>query len=1071
MRDLVFLPDREGRDELTNTTGFVRLGGERGAFAALARSLVLPGGDVQERGTAAWRGLLATALLWDVWPEAQGELTVIRAEASSSSFAAWVLAAQPTPQERACVQLAVVERDGKKKLMGIVDAEKGIRLPASPGDLTDWLPERVLWYDREEKCFLDPLPYLTDTERRILLDRLTRLELKDRQADAFITALSRLDEEEKEAVCSGQKAALARLSLRFEAVCGLMDFDEMTVEERLCAPTGKNGLLARLMDEGMTDEPGADRIWSWRGVPFAQTHRQLGMTGAFHPEENAALKEMQDGIAVLGEQSMKWNRLTAQGMQGWLDRHRGGSILKEVYDELSSTRRQLAEKGAQVQPVITMTWPWDTESSAVRFILKEALGEAWMNAAAAPFADRLTKLTAFTLGDRQLQNACACADGVLVPPLSREMAACVAGAEEGAGLAMDALRFQPRPDGGIEASFLLRGEGEVRMIRVYAVDELLVLSQEESPTVAVWPCLPLERWHAYHVFTRGGAVRTLALCGGEWQHAENRENGWACLQTDTYPACLVLEGEEGCLGALPNMLPLCRIEANRSLTAAVSIGSTCTVCALGEDGKAWLPEGQELTRLLTAASTADVKPDPLLMSLKPGFTAPTAVVLTGKGTDLFRDGYVCRVTDWDALADMEPSLLRTRLKWRADAATVRARRILLHQMMLNCSLAAMLEGAASIRWRITIADEMAEEGRQELLDTAAELAQEVAKTTGLPLASGDGEVLWAEESPALYAGLKGDGGLRGSFMALDLGGGSTKLHLWLQGQSRPLAGAVLLEGTQTQLFAALRKYPELLLADFADCADNELQKAVQTLHAQLSRAGESHQQADKAELMLNLLMDAHRLSITRHLTARTGQQRPAYMQAILLETYAAAMFIAGLMLQQAGENTLLNHRLPDDLGVCLSGRGAWMLQTMTPQTRNSLQHITRSMMRVDHPVRFITLRTAPDAVAATALGMAVTKDTQHTADAPAVRTRMSFSELMCIFMRQFAAAFPVHHWMLHEGMFDAWGNLSPEGEDLIRRTAAACYGDGEDIPASVMDCLGRLRLVRIEPKPPVYIGE
>ncbi|MBQ2123993.1 MAG: hypothetical protein II200_08435, partial [Bacteroidaceae bacterium] len=105
------------------------------------------------------------------------------------------------------------------------------------------------------------------------------------------------------------------------------------------------------------------------------------------------------------------------------------------------------------------------------------LGDGWMTGAANPFSDYLTKLTGHVLGDTALQRNCACADGVLLPPLSQEMAMCVANAGDGEGLALDMMRFDPREDGGITASFLLRGAGEVRMVRTYPVDFQSDLSQ------------------------------------------------------------------------------------------------------------------------------------------------------------------------------------------------------------------------------------------------------------------------------------------------------------------------------------------------------------------------------------------------------------------------------------------------------------------------------------------------------------------------------------------------------------------------------------------------------------------
>ena len=61
---------------------------------------------------------------------------------------------------------------------------------------------------------------------------------------------------------------------------------------------------------------------------------------------------------------------------------------------------------------------------------------------------------------------------------------------------------------------------------------------------------------------------------------------------------------------------------------------------------------------------------------------PTAVVLTGTGDVPGRDGYVYRPADMAALAAKEENRLLTGFKWRSDAAGVRARTLLIQQLML-----------------------------------------------------------------------------------------------------------------------------------------------------------------------------------------------------------------------------------------------------------------------------------------------------------------------------------------------------------------------------------------------------
>lgn len=1079
MRELVFLPDREGRDELGSQHGFVRVGADGAALRSLSDRLVLPPKEDKRADVTMWRGVLALALLCDAWPDADASVTTLTVDGTSSLFSAWVLSARPAAERRDALHLALLEKDGKRALLGIADAHAGLVLPATATDFAGFLPARAAWYDAESDTWQDPVPYLNEHDRAILLARLTMMGLDAPEVIALKRDLSDADKPSVSAVQSGDENALNALGTRIQAVCALQDFDAFAVRREPCEVTEDNALVCVFssVDVRYASEREC-ATYLWDGVPFARTSAALGLTGVHHPEQEAALAAIERELLLLGDNSTRWSCRCADGITDWL-REQDEALLPEVKAQAELIRHVQMTKAREVQSAVTLTWPWDASSGAVKYLLREALGEGWMRGAAKPFADFLTKLTGHTLGDNVLQHCCACADGVLLPPLSRELAMCVASCKDGEGLAPDMMRFEPREDGGITASFLLRGAGEVRMIRTYPVEEIMVLGEEASPCVAVWPCLPMEHWHAYHVFVKGGEASIAALSGGQWKTLEpveipaDGENpapaSWRCLHTDTYPSCLCVLKGDWCLGVLPNALPLCRVEATGDAQASIDMGASATAAIITIDGKRISATGEPLTRLLVTPQ--DMPEDDFLRSLTPNELTPSSVMLTGDGDELFTDGYVYAVNRFDALAEMVPGSVCTSLKWRADARSVRARRILLHQVMLGASLNAMLAGARSIRWRLTVADEMADEGRDALLNLASELSVELAEKTGLLLKDGKFTVTWAEEASAIHAYLRTDGGMKGTFAVLDIGGGSTKLHLWMQGRNRPTGGAVLMEGASTALLHAMRERPELLYEDFADCGNEALLNAVETLCEQLTHAGESSAQADKTLMMLDALLEEFKQPVTQQLYSRFGAQRPTNIQSILLEMYASALFSVGLMLEQAGNDANISHYFPSDLTICLTGRGAWLLDTLTPQLRNGLQRIVHAPVNLRHPVRTVTIRPAPLSAMGVALGMSVLKDTQNTNDTPMIRTRQSFSELMGLLMTQLFHCYPMHVWTLHPGLFDQWGNLTPAGEDTIRRVASACYGEGEDIPASVMGFTAKLRRTAIAPEYVQFPGE
>lgn len=1082
MKELVFLPDREGRDELTSTAGFVRIGAEGAALSDLVSRFVLPEREAVRTDVTVWRAILALTLLCDAWPDAGCTVSAMTVDSTASLFAAWVLSARPEEKRRDALHLILLEREGQRRLLGIADPHTGLTLPATPTDFSGLLPARAAWYDADGALWRDPVPYLNADERAILLARLTMMELDSPEAEAFKADLSSAEASAVDAIRTEDADALRALSIRMQAICGLTGFDALSVREEHCV-VREDHPLVRLYSavDVRYASARACSTWLWEGQPFARSSAALGLTDAFGADQEALLNAIEPELLLLSESSVRWNRQCAEALFAWLNAQ-DSALLPQVRAQAELLHEVQMNHARQVQTTVSLTWPWDASSGAIRYLLRETLGEDWLSCASNPFSDRLTKLTAHVLGDNALQHGCACADGVLLPPVSAELAACLSAAEDGAGLAADMLRFEPREDGGITASFLLRAKAEVHMTRVYSVEEILVLSEADSPCVAVWPCVPMERWKAYHVFVRGGAVEVGALRHGEWATLSAPDTPdadtpdtpdvrpaqpWRCLHTDAYPGCLVLHRDGQCLGALPNALPRLDIKPSADALAAIDLGSSATAVSILLDGKPISAQAEHLTRLLVTPQ--EMPADDFLLSLTPSDLTPSSVALIGDGDELFTDGYVYAVTHFDAMQAVRNGLVCTALKWRRGERFVRARKLLLHQVMLGASLTAMMAGAKSIRWRVTIADEMGDEGRQTLLDMMEELSAAVARETGLPLTE-TASVTWAEEAVALHACLCAEGGMKGTFAVLDIGGGSTKLHLWMQGRKLPVSGAMLLMGTSTMLLNVLSRNPGLLHADFADCGNDDLIRAVDALCDQFALAGEHLADADKALLMLDALLDEYRQPMTQHLYARFNQQRPTCLQGILLEMYAAAMFCIGLMLEDAGADSTVSHLFPGDLTVCLTGRGAWLLDTLTPQLRNGLQRIAHVPMALRHPVRTLTVRPSPLPALGVARGMALLRDTGITADPAPIRTRRSFTELMQNLLHSLYQCYPAHMWMLHPGLFDAGGHLTPAGEDTVRRLVSQCYGDGEDIPLSVMQFVSGLQKETLMPTP-LFPGE
>lgn len=243
MKELIFLPDREGKDELSQANGFVRVGADGAALKTLADRLVLPPKEEKRVDATMWRGVLALALLCDAWPDAGTAIKTLEVDGTASLFASWVLSARPAEQRRDALHLALLEKDGQRRLLGIADAHHGLVMPAAPTDFTGFVPARAAWYEAETDTWHDPVPFLNEHDRAILLARLTLMGLDAPEVTALKAELSDADKASVEAVQAGDEEALNALGTRIQAVCALCDFDAFALRREPCAVAEDNPLV------------------------------------------------------------------------------------------------------------------------------------------------------------------------------------------------------------------------------------------------------------------------------------------------------------------------------------------------------------------------------------------------------------------------------------------------------------------------------------------------------------------------------------------------------------------------------------------------------------------------------------------------------------------------------------------------------------------------------------------------------------------------------------------------------------------------------------------------------------
>ncbi len=1064
MSKLIFLPDRNGKKKEKGGSGLIRYGAEASEWQTLAENWAMRPEAQSEVFDAAYRGALAVALLLDSWKSGAEETTTLRIRtitADQSPLASWVLAARPLAEQQEPLRLLLLEKGGQQALLGVVSPVQGLTLARQLGDLTSFLPERVTWFDREKHCFTDPLLLLNEADCDLLLRRMHLMNLTGREANAFRSALAQQLAAQRSSLNDSDPDALTQLTIRASAVLGMMKIPGFSVRTEEYHLQSENALLRCFTQESVCVSKGlaSQQTYCWQGQPFARSSQVLGWTQTHAPAEDETLKKVAQELELMASGSVWWHYELSQALGDYLRQHSDKRLLPAVREHLTMLQSQEEESSRQVQGTVTLRFPWPEDSGAIQALMLKALGTGWEEAAMRPFADRLTCMTGYQLGDQTLRTCCMLEDAQMIPPLSRTLAEMLARQED--ALAQDSFRYQVEEDGSITASFLLRVQGAIRLMRTYAPEEQLFLAQ--PPLVAVYPCAPMDFWQSYQVLAKGGEAEVAAWEDGAWRKLPQQPD-WAVQNVTAYPKMLLLKKDGQTLGAVPNFLPKekQKTAVPGEATAAIDLGTAATVVTLKLDGREIPATHRPLLRMLLLDATQTMQLDEMMNSLSLSTEMiPTAVILSGQGDTPCRDGFIYRPQSMAEMAAREENRLLTGFKWRSDSAGVRARRLLIHQLMLDTALSAVLQGAKSISWRVAIEDDMGEGGREAVMSEIEEGAKAVQMACGCLAVPGTKQVDWAGETEAMATFLRTSGGMRGSFVGVDSGAGSLRVALFLQTRITPARMSSTPYGTQMTLYEMYAHQPERIAYDFGGCGGALLASA-QQLAEVFSGSANTRMHVGKACMMLDRLLEEQAAPLAMHLNARLNAGQVTYLQSVAVEYLAGVAFIAGLLWQDVQADSMLNHYLPNRLPVALTGRGSALMNLLPGNVAGNLaQFVSEATGRVTAPGN-IDVQLIHDGQWAVSRGLSDMKVLDRPEEVPPMQQHPSFSEMMLRLMQTLLSVAPAHMWLLHPGMGDQLGRLTSAGTDTIRRTAAQCYDEQEEMAALVMKFLSELRKTPIE---------
>lgn len=1035
---LILLPDEQEAVPLDDGVGMIRAGESLPRLTAAALPPAPPeaAGDMPEG--PAWRGLLAFALLADLYPEGQLAVEDLRPEASPLTGA--LLRALGVER----VQLIFWVRGDRREVLGRADAAWGILPTAQPSALRGHLPAAVRWLDTAS-CFGDPLPWLSDPERRILVRRLHALASP--QAQRFAEDIAALEARTADDALTGPGAdawrarVLAAVCLRDEP-----DFADLRYTPADCSP-GDNPLLLALGKRVPVPYLPDDGVWEWRGVPFARPNASLGCepVPGRAQEQKDALAELIGEMSRMERCSVSFCARAAERLQIWLDARRE-QLDARAAEEAGTWIRDLKENQSAPRDPLTFSCPLDTASPSLRLLLREALGDDAALAENA-FSDRLTLVRGGLLGDAVLEELCLVQlrlqeSWTALPPLSAQLAERLARKSwEHPLLAADALRFSLLPDGRIEAGLTLRGRSDVTLTRAYSVEEQVLL--ESAPSVSLWPsaALPPDRWHAWWISLRGEISCTFLQRGvwTAWQQGAD-DTHVHCL--DAFPRVIALNRGPLSLGALIAADRQRSLPDAGDVTAAAELGASAVKLALNGAPLAL----SRMWRILLRTDPAYTD-EPLPLGPVDSFLPP-CVLMTGDAADPlpFEHGRIADAPeDPRAAAD---------LLWQSDGQSRRARRLLLRECAVLLALGAALKGARGIRLRLVLPDGMSDAQRQAIGSEFAAVAEQTVRACGL---STGGEQPTAV--PRLWALLSGLRAMNPAspLAMLDIGASSSCAAVWLRGMERPALSLELGGGMTSLLATAFSLRPEWLKSEFwlapgipLGPHTRRIRQAVEAV----DKAGTDPASFSLLQRTLDTLLGPEFRETAAVIGAAcSAAMRPSRIQALLLLTFAMRFTGVGLMLEKLRWDSALSIHLPQELPLMLCGRAQAMLKTFDAATQWHLAHFPQVAMSQGHPTFSIPLAGAGVRGMEAAVGACL--PLQPPRDPALVRLSgvLPPAQLAANFLMAFRQAMPAACETLFPGFFTPMGTLSQTADSLLGAAAARIHPSESGAFSSILEDL------------------
>ena len=937
---------------------------------------------------------------------------------------------------------------------------------------TGLVPSFVTWFDREKNAFADPCVHLGEGDRKLLLSWLSSClaALPEKENNDLFSFLHDFCQDLSRDRDASRPDPF--LDTRLQAVCGLASLDAYNAflekvtgfyehflkEDPVLSSISGVPSSPALSCDGIPEEV----LYLYRGVPFAREDSSLLLDSPHAEGEDYTLKRLREECALLSASSDDYRDSLCTHLRDLLGRN--PEILPGIREAAAAVLNRAQQPLDRADP--SFTWPWDRKSPSMLTVLRESLGGQVAEAALDPFSDALAVFPARgmeVIGDTLLSSMCCVfpeenpnqdqavipPDAVL-PPFSPAFGKILCTLPEGRTLlkqgllSFERLKDENTASASFRVTLTLDGIFPVRLIRVYSQEEICYLYAHDIPTLALWPSVPFrsQDWHAYFVYAHLSSSYTLSCLSGSgiFRELPAAADGRCASVLDTFPVCFALSAGEKSLGILPNVLPEPLLNESDPVEVCLDFGSAGTSVVFSSGRQRRPMQGPVLVRTLlnNPASSRDLLRREFFPAVPVSALLPTVTRVfqnrPGAVPIPFCDGIILMSANLEDLLSTPSDAIYTSLKWEEEKG--RSGFLCLHQVMLMAALQARFEGAASLSWRFSLPDEMAREGRESLMNLFRTLAENVLEESGYPVPAEGLPVTFASESSALGAYFRycAPEDTRGGFMVLDLGACTADISLFLRGREQAVRTCQIPLGIHYMLLPSLLRDPELLLREFGGYNDESFRHNLSLLTRAIQDARTNPVALRRARIALDLLIGDYLPLLVSLALQLASSGQPSRTGALLLLHLSYLLMLSGLVLLQLAADPSRNDFLPEQMALCMSGRGASLLEALPPQLKSSLWHFV-SMFR-NKRVASLSLLFSAEKKMEIPVGLSLLNDTYHMlppASAVPASIAVRPAELLPEFLLRFRREFPVSAEMLFPGFFtnDYYHPFSDRGEALL----------------------------------------